>query len=63
MLILFIIKLISFYMIKEKKVLVSVNSRNISHYKSFGYDINIGGFQIKIDMMVNHHDHRSFVQN
>ena len=50
-------------MIKEKKVLVSVNSRNISHYKSFGYDINIGGFQIKIDMMVNHHDHRSFVQN
>lgn len=47
MLILYIIKLISFYMIKEKNVLVSVNSRNISHYKLLGYDIHIGGFSDK----------------
>ena len=47
MLILYIKKLFSFYMIKEKNVLVSVNSRNISHYKLLGYDISIGGFSDK----------------
>jgi hypothetical protein len=34
-------------MIKEKNVLVSVNLRNISHYKSLGYDIHIGGISDK----------------
>jgi hypothetical protein len=39
-------------MIKEKNVLISINSRNISFYKNLGYDIDVP-FNKKIDLLVS----------
>jgi hypothetical protein len=40
-------------MIKEKEVLVKINSRNITHYRQMGYQISIDGFNESKELLVN----------
>ena len=37
-------------MIKEEKILISINARNISHYRELGYELSFSSFTEKINL-------------
>jgi hypothetical protein len=39
-------------MIKEEKILISINARNISHYRELGYELSFSSFTEKINLEV-----------